>query len=105
MVVQAIEQTYLWAKEAVEGRGRHVGALASDQAQSIGMVVALVEHLPRELLPSDVEGHLKVMAAVGAMRAVLVAWSGGGHPGHQPQLRESPALGGRSCNDRTAAPH
>lgn len=95
MVVMAIEQTFPSANQQVQGRRGQLISLASDQAPSIGMIVGLVEALPRELLPSDVEGHLQIVAALSAMRAALVAWSGGGHPGHQPQLGELAALGGR----------
>lgn len=93
--MQAIEQTYPWAKEIAEGRGGHVGSLGSDQAPSIGMIVGLVEALPPELLPTEVDGHLRVVGSLSAMRAALQSWSGGGHPGHQSQLRESAALGGQ----------
>lgn len=95
IVVRAIEDTFPWAKASADKTGQQAETLASDQSPNIGMLVALVDALPSELLPHDSDGQLTIIAAQGAMRAALSAWASGAHPGHLPLLRPLSALGGK----------
>ena len=90
--------------------------MPSDHAPNIGMIIALVEQLPQELLPDDSEAHMLLIASVGAMRAALEHWWGAGHPGRISTLRPMAALNGdspvtallkalRSCPDEAPAEH
>lgn len=95
IVVQAIEATFSWAKASADKTGQQAASLSSDQSPNIGMLVALVDALPSELLPMDSNGQLAIVAGQGAMRAALDAWASGANPGHLPLLRPLPALGGK----------
>lgn len=112
IVVQSIETTYPWAKNAADGAGGSP-ALAQDQAPNIGMILELLDALPHELLPANATDYAMLVAALGAMRAALTTWQGGGHPGHASTLHPMEALGGdhpvtavlkilRECPDEAA---
>jgi hypothetical protein len=94
IAARAIEQTYPWAKERADGVGGSVEVLGADHAATIGMILAIVDAIPDELLPFDTEGHLAIVASVGAMRSALQNWSSGAHPSHVVHLRPLPAIGG-----------
>ena len=94
VVARAIENTYPWASERADGKGGSVEILGPDQSATIGMILALVDAIPDELLPFDTDGYLAIVAGVGAMRSALQNWSSGAHPGFLVQLRPLVAIGG-----------
>lgn len=90
IAVGAIKSIFPWSKE------RHApAALKSDQAPSVGAVLALVEAIPEELLPRDPETRARLLSAVGRTRGAMQTWSGGGHPEYLAKLGEAQDLGGR----------
>jgi hypothetical protein len=113
LVARAIELTYRGAAADLENGTRSFGSLQQDQAANIAMVLALLEQIPVELLPTDAKDLVVFHAACGAMRGALASWSGGGHPGHTARLSESAVFGGspivallrilRSCPDEAAS--
>jgi hypothetical protein len=94
LVARAIEFTYRGAAEDLANGTRNFGSLEQDQAPSIAMVLALLEQIPVELLPTDAKDLVVFHAACGAMRGALASWSGGGRPGHTARLTESAVFGG-----------
>lgn len=115
LIVDAIGKIYPWAKEVAAGRTGYSGSLGPDQAPQISMLLALLEGLPSDLLPSDASDFTLFEAAKGALRGALVSWSGAPHPGQAAQIAPQPLFGGHSpvvallrilerCPDETAGP-
>jgi len=96
LVARIIETAYPWAGETLAGRNAYAGALESDQAPNVSMILGLAEQIPSELLPADAADHALFVAACGAMRGALMSWSGGGHPGHAAKLYPSSVFQNRS---------
>src|SRR5258708_34252305 len=96
LIVDAIDKIYPWAKEVAAGRTGYSGSLGPDQAPQISMLLALLDGLPSDLVPSDASDFTLFEAAKGALRGALVSWSGGPHPGHAAQLAPQPLFGGHS---------
>lgn len=86
-VARVIAETFPWAAATLKGGQPFDGALSSDAAPQVAMILGLVDKIPGELAPQSLEDHTIFIASCAAMRGALMSWSGGGHPSHLATLR------------------
>src|SRR5262245_51575527 len=72
---------------------RGTASVKLDQIVRLGAVVAAIEGIPEDLLPTG-KDRTRIITALGAMRAALARWARGGPEGHSVPLDHMGAIGG-----------
>jgi hypothetical protein len=83
--VEIIQRTYRWASQGGSAQ------IPPESVTDVGMILAVVEAVPEELLPAG-EDRVVFVAALGALRATVTRWQAGGHPGLNVHLGQSAGI-------------